>query len=149
MKRNRKLTVALASCLLITPTVLAGAWFAGCTMRYWRKFDQNVGFNTSLKPEDVIPMCVIPGYYYSEPNEFVPSCTGTEYIGGFCNSKVYGWYCNSMELKSWGTVRRFEGDCYKQFNADGTERKFYVPCTGIELFGYVKNVRAECGNDNH
>ena len=65
-------------------------------------------------------------------------------MAGFCDSKVYGWYCDSSDLKAWGTARRFEGDCYKQFNADGTERKFYVPCTGTELFGYVNKIRAQC-----
>ena len=135
---------ALASCLLMTPAVLAGAWLAGCKMKTWRKWDQNVGFNNNQKAQDIIPMCVIPGYYYSEPNEFVPSCSGTEYMAGFCDSKVYGWYCDSSDLKAWGTARRFEGDCYKQFNADGTERKFYVPCTGTELFGYVNKIRAQC-----
>ena len=89
-------------------------------------------------------MCVIPGYYYEEPNDFVPSCTGRQFNAGLCDEKSYGWHCDPNERKGWGTERKIKGKCYKQFNADGTERKFYVPCTGTELFGYVNKIRAQC-----
>lgn len=145
MNTNRKITVAITSCLLITPAVLAGAWMAGCKIETWRKWDQNTGFNNNQKAEDIIPMCVIPGYYYSEqPNLWVPACTGKQYSAGFCDSKSWGWHCDYKEAKGWGTERTIKGDCYKEFNADGTERLFYVPCTNIRFWGEIKTVRAQC-----
>ena len=144
MNKNSKITVAIASCLLLAPAVLAGAWFSGCKVTTWRKWDQNTGFNNNQKKEDIIPMCVIPGYYYEEPNDFVPSCTGRQFTAGLCDEKSYGWHCSPDERKGWGTERKIKGKCYKQFNADGTERHFYVPCTEINFVGDIKIIKAHC-----
>jgi hypothetical protein len=117
---------------------------AGCKLVTWRQWDGNTGFNNNQPAKDIIPMCVIPGYYYSEENSFVPACTGKQFSAGFCDSKSFGWYCDYKEMKGWGTERKIEGECYTQFNADGTVRKFYVPCTDIGFWGEVKIIRAQC-----
>ena len=52
MDNNSKITVALASCLLLAPAVLAGAWFSGCKVTTWNKWDQNTGFNNNQKKDN-------------------------------------------------------------------------------------------------
>ncbi|MCX6859994.1 MAG: hypothetical protein NTX70_07170 [Verrucomicrobia bacterium] len=142
MNNKHKITVALTTCLLTAPAVMAGAWFAGCTLRTWTKWDTNVGWNNNI-PNPAV-MCVIPGYYYSEPNSFVPTCTGRLYQAGFCDSEKWSWGCDPKDLKGWGTERRLEGQCVQELNPDGSMKKFYVPCLDIGVFGVVKTAKAQC-----
>ena len=145
MNTKHKITVALTTCLLMTPAVMAGAWFAGCTLKTVAKWDS---YNTYSKNDGDIPSfvgCRIPGYYYSEPNSFVPSCTGRLIQGGVCDPEKWSWAgCDPKDMKGWGTVRRLEGDCIQQYNPDGSMKMYHVYCEDIGVFGFVVKIKTQC-----
>ena len=63
MNTKHKITVALTTCLLMTPAVMAGAWFAGCTLKTVAKWDTNAYARNDVDIPTFVG-CLIPGPYY-------------------------------------------------------------------------------------
>ena len=144
MNTKHKITVALTTCLLMTPAVMAGAWFAGCTLKTVAKWDTNAYARNDVDIPTFVG-CQIPGPYYDEGNTFVPSCTGRLVQGGVCDPEKWSWAgCDPKDMKGWGTVRRLEGECRQQYNPDGSVKKYHVYCEDIGVFGVVEKIKAEC-----
>jgi len=144
MNTKHKITVALTTCLLMTPAVMAGAWFAGCTLKTVAKWDTNAYARNDVDIPTFVG-CQIPGPYYDEGNTFVPSCTGRLLQGGVCDPEKWSWAgCDPKDYKGWGTKSPLEGECVQQYNPDGSVAKYRVYCENIGVFGVVKTVKAQC-----
>lgn len=67
MSTKHKITVALTTCLLMTPALMAGAWFAGCTLRTWQKWNTDAYAKSTVWIPTFVG-CVVPGPYYDAGN---------------------------------------------------------------------------------
>jgi hypothetical protein len=143
MNNKHKITVALTTCLLVAPAVMAGSWFAGCTLRTYTKWDTNAAARNDIANPRV--RCAVPGPYYDEGNTHVLSCTGRKYEAGFCDPEKFSWAgCDPSVLKGWGTKRYLKGECIQQYNPDGSVKMYYVDCKGIVVVGVTESIRAQC-----
>lgn len=138
MKQNRSLMATLAVCLVATPAVLAGSWFAGCTIK------ESILWMMDTGEFKGVLMCQIPNDYYQPGNLYEPSCHGIKSSAGVCDSSKWGWYCNPNEMKGWGWKRPVRGDCIQELNPDGTIKRFYVTCQNVRWDGNIMQVRAQC-----
>ena len=140
MNTKSKITVALTTCLLMVPAVMAGSWFAGCKLRTAQRWDGNVAVRGDVDiPENVI--CVVPSDYYNKdyPGDRVPACTGLLITAGFCDPETWSWAgCNKDEYKGWADVRRMKGDCVQALQPDGSKKKFSIYCQNIVNTVYEK-----------
>jgi hypothetical protein len=144
MNNKHKITVALTTCLLVAPAVMAGSWFAGCTLRTRQIWNSNAYARNDVDIPTFVG-CVVPGPYYDAGNTRVLSCTGTLNQGGFCDPNKWSWAgCDPKDYKGWGTKRPLEGECVQQYNPDGSVAKYRVYCENIGVFGVVKTVKAQC-----
>jgi hypothetical protein len=142
MKNRKKIIVVAIAAAVATQTLLAGSWFAGCTIKVRNDWTGGVGFDGKTST----PWCVIPNDYYTRDNTYRPFCNGYQYSEGFCDSSKWSWGCDSSKLNGYGWKMPIAGTCIQQYNPDGTIVKFKIPCINPEPEGERIQIRTQCSD---